>query len=213
MTLAATLSHFSKTYPLAESTPSTPARASGRSYPEMDDNTLMQHIHAKDQEAMVALHSRYVNLLYSISLRVLHDATLAEEATQEAFFKVWQSAHQFNPAQGTVPGWLARIARNMAIDRRRMEQRRAAVNTDVEINDEIYALHQPGSGDSHPDEMHAAIRHALDRLPPEQAKLITLSYFGGLSHSDLSEMLGIPLGTVKTRLQMGMARLRAVWKE
>lgn len=212
MTLTATFPTYINTHRRVEVSVREQSQAA-LNYAEMDDNTLMGCVQNKDQDAMVALHSRYVNLLFTISLRVLHDAGMAEDSTQESFFKVWQSAWQFSPSSGTVAGWLSRIARNMAIDRQRMEHRRAAVNTDIEINEEIRPATSTPNTDTHPDEMNTAIRHALDRLPPEHAKLITLSYFGGLSHSDLSEMLGIPLGTVKTRIQMGMSRLRAVWSE
>jgi RNA polymerase sigma-70 factor, ECF subfamily len=213
MTLAIPFPAFSLPRRQSDATPRDQPAPANTIYNDLDDNTLMVYVQARDQDAMLTLHGRYVNLLFSISLRVLHDINLAEESTQEAFFKVWQCAYQFSPASGTVAGWLARIARNMAIDRQRAEQRRIPLNNEFEMDDELGTMIADGQGDLHADEIGTAIRHALGKLPPEHAKLITLSYFGGLSHSDLSEMLGIPLGTVKTRIQMGMSRLRAVWKE
>lgn len=175
----------------------------------MDDLLLIEHVQAREQDAMLKLHARYVDLVYSIVYRVLNEPTVAEEATQDAFMKVWQNAHSFDPARGPLVAWLARIARNSAIDHLRLRTRQSGRDESLEAADEARALPLPD--DWQDRERVQGLKMALDALPPEQAQVITLSYYGGMSQSDISEQLGLPLGTVKTRMRIGMQKLKDAW--
>jgi RNA polymerase sigma-70 factor (ECF subfamily) len=176
----------------------------------MDDLTLIQQINLHDQSAMVMLHERYANLIYSIAWRVLNDDMIAEEATQDAFMKVWQNASQFDGQRGTVIAWLVGIARNVAIDKLRQGNRQVPV-MENEITDsdngEIFNL---------PDDWQAkerleGLRFAVQSLPAEQSIVIELSYYGGMSSTEIADYLSLPLGTVKTRIRLGMQKLRTAW--
>ena len=179
---------------------------------EPGDGALLRRIAAGDGEALLALHRRYVNLVYSMAWRVLQDAGLAEEVTQDVFLKLWQKGESYDPARGSFSGWLLSVTRFAAIDRLRREGRRPVL-------DEL-----PGgeSRDGAPLESllptdHAAwergqhLRLLLGQLPADQRQVIELAYFGGLTHSELAEALGVPLGTVKGRLRLGLEKLRSSW--
>ncbi len=158
---------------------------------------------------MLVLHRRYVDLIYSIVYRVLNEPTAAEEAAQDAFMKVWQNAASFDAVRGPLVAWLARIARNTAIDHLRLRTRQSGMDESLDDAEEARSLPMPD--DWHDRERVQGLQMALDALPPEQAQVIKLSYYGGLSQSDISETLGLPLGTVKTRMRIGMQKLKDAW--
>ncbi len=176
----------------------------------MDDFVLISRIQTRDQEAMLALHARYVNLVYSIAFRILGEATAAEEATQDAFMKVWQSAASYEPERGAPAAWLVRIARNVSIDRLRRLERREGLDDSLEVIGEERMNALPSEWPER--ERMPELKLAIQQLPPEQAQAIALAYFGGLSHQDISDQLKIPLGTVKTRIRLGLQRLKSVWE-
>jgi RNA polymerase sigma-70 factor (ECF subfamily) len=174
----------------------------------IDDLTLLTRIRNHDQEAIQALHQRYANLVYSITYRVLNDATAAEEAMQDTFLKVWQSAQSFDESRGAPLAWLSRIARNTAIDYTRLRARRVTVDDTFDIDDGRMLPLPDGWQDR---ERTQALRQALSLLPSEQGQVLALAYFGGLSQSDIADQLKIPLGTVKTRMRIGLQKLREAW--
>lgn len=177
----------------------------------MEDQALIARIQAKDQDAMLLLHARYANLVYSIAYRVLSEQAAAEEATQDTFMKVWLNAASYAVERGAVPAWLTRIARNVAIDRLRSRTRQTGRDDDsVELSDESHALPIPNDWQNARERL-PELRSALEQLPPEQAQVIALAYFGGLSQSDIALQLSLPLGTVKTRMRLGLQRLRDAW--
>jgi RNA polymerase sigma-70 factor (ECF subfamily) len=177
----------------------------------MDDLALIDQIKQRDQDAMVTLHSRYVDLIYSIVYRVLSDAGVAEEAVQDAFLKVWQNAGQFDRQRGPFVAWLIGIARNVAIDKLRQRGRQVKIAEDnpLEDNEERAAFHLPD--DWQDRERVNSLRFAVQALPAEQQQVIELSYYGGMSQSEIAEQLSLPLGTVKTRMRLGMQKLRDAW--
>lgn len=135
------------------------------------------------------------------------DETTADELVQDAMLLVWRKAALFDPARAAASTWIFSIARNLRVDAWRLERRRAALAEGVE---QVFAPAEPGS-----DELvalagrEAALRKALCDLPREQAHLVLLSYFEDRSHSQIASSVGLPLGTVKSRLRMALARLRA----
>jgi RNA polymerase sigma-70 factor (ECF subfamily) len=176
----------------------------------MDDLALISRIQTRDQEAMLALHARYVNLLYSVAFRILGEATAAEEATQDAFMKVWQNAATYEPERGAPAAWLVRIARNVAIDRLRRLDRRQGLDDSLEVVGEERMNALPNEWFER--ERLPELKLAVQQLPTDQRQVIALAYFGGMSHQDIADQLQIPLGTVKTRIRLGIQRLKAVWE-
>jgi RNA polymerase sigma-70 factor (ECF subfamily) len=178
---------------------------------EMNDQALIEQIKLRDQEAMVTLHSRYADLMYSIAYRILEDSLTAEECVQDAFMKVWQSASQYDTQRGTLVAWLIGITRNVAIDRLRQRGRQMPTPPQQLPDDSETELAYNLPNDWRDRERANGLRFAVQSLPPEQRQVIELSYFGGMSQSDISETLKLPLGTVKTRMRLGMQKLRDAW--
>ncbi len=179
---------------------------------EQEDVQLLQAIGRGDQEALLVLHRRYVNLVYSMAWRVLQDVGLAEEVTQDIFLKLWRKGHQYDAARGRFSSWLLSVTRFAAIDRLRREGRQprpAELGTGDDDNSDALERLLPTDHASWERGQH--LRLVLAQLPPDQRQIIELAYFGGLTHSELAEYLGLPLGTVKGRLRLGMEKLRFLW--
>lgn len=179
---------------------------------ELEDGELLQAVARGDQDALLTLHRRYVNLVYSMAWRVLQDAGLAEEVTQDIFLKLWDKGQRYDPARGRFSSWLLSVTRFAAIDRLRREGRRprqAEIVTGDQ--DEAAALERLLPTDHAAWERGQHLRLVLAQLPPDQRQIIELAYFGGLTHSELAEQLGLPLGTVKGRLRLGLEKLRSLW--
>jgi RNA polymerase sigma-70 factor (ECF subfamily) len=180
----------------------------GRS--DMDDKQLITEIRRRNQEAMLQLYQRYADLVYSIAYRVLDDPASAEECLQDVFLRVWQRIDQYDAERGAFATWLARIARNMAIDRLRQMARRVTVSEEL-LSDEM----QPAMAflEAWADRDRAEnVRAMIESLPAEQVQVIALSYYGGMTQAEIAEYLGIPLGTVKTRMRSALQKLREAWE-
>ena len=179
---------------------------------EPDDGVLLQRTAAGDSDALLALHKRYANLVYSMAWRVLQDVGLAEEVTQDVFMKLWRQGQRYDPARSRFSAWLLSVTRFAAIDRLRQEGRRpSVVDLPGEDPEQQTALEQLLATDHASWERGQHLRLLLSQLPAEQRQAVELAYFGGLTHSELAEQLGLPLGTVKGRLRLGLERLRALW--
>jgi RNA polymerase sigma-70 factor, ECF subfamily len=179
---------------------------------EPDDGVLLRRSAAGDNDALLALHKRYANLVYSMAWRVLQDVGLAEEVTQDVFMKLWRQGQRYDPDRGRFSAWLLSVTRFAAIDRLRQEGRRpSAVDLPGEDADQQTAMEQLLATDHERWERGQHLRLLLSELPPEQRQVVELAYFGGLSHGELAEQLGLPLGTVKGRLRLGLERLRGLW--
>jgi RNA polymerase sigma-70 factor (ECF subfamily) len=177
---------------------------------EAGDEELIHRITDGDSEAVRFLYARYGRLVFGLAMSVTGDASAAEEICQDVFLKVWEKAATYRADKGKVVTWLARIARNRAIDSLRARRAHdAEASPDPE---EQGAAADPGSDpaerlwQSLRDE---AVREAVASLPPEQRRVLTLAFFKGLSHRQIAEQLGEPLGTVKTRIRDAMLKLRA----
>ena len=184
-------------------------RSESRAMTELTDSALLSQIADHSQPAMLAIYRRYGGLVYSLALQTLRRPTLAEEVTQDVFLKLWQQPERWNPALGQLSSWLLTITRNAAIDRLRREARHQASDWPAEADDAGLSLA--------PDVAAGAdgqlLRDLLQQRPPDQRELIELAFYRGYTHSELAEGLGIPLGTVKTRLRTGMQKLRALWEQ
>jgi RNA polymerase sigma-70 factor (ECF subfamily) len=175
---------------------------------------LLQQIAQQDQQALLTLYQQYGNLVYGLSLRVLRQPAMAEEITQDIFLKLWRQPDRWNPSLGQFSSWLLTITRNAAIDRLRREGRQAPASW--EQTDESSDLFSDASSfvANQANWVNGQIlRRLLQSLPSEQRQLIELAFYEGYTHSELAELLHLPLGTVKTRLRMGMQKLRLLWEE
>lgn len=168
------------------------------------DVALIARIVARDEGAVGELYDRHNRLLFGLILRILRDRSEAEEVLQEVFFQVWNRAETYNAGLGLPAGWLVRIARNRAIDRLRANAVRLRA-LDAAPAPEETATPEASAALS---EQQRLVARALARLPTDQRTLIEQAYFLGLTQSELSERLRIPLGTVKTRIRSGMLALR-----
>ena len=177
--------------------------------PEIDDNQLVKRVAQGDERAFLTLYDCYVGRVHGLTLRILGDPMLAEEATQDTFLKLWSRAHTYLAERGSLLLWLLTIARRTALDRLRLEGRRPMLS---DSNDPTEALQTIPNGDSLPEENRWRSMHfAVQSLSPEHRQVIELAYYQGLSQSEIAEVLGWPLGTVKTRLRAAMDHLRQDW--
>jgi RNA polymerase sigma-70 factor (ECF subfamily) len=185
---------------------------------QLRDDELVRRIADRDLRAFETLYDRYGDLVYSVSLRILGDAYMAEDVTQDVFTRVWHRPEQFDLQRGKFTTWLLSIARNRSIDHRRSQARRQRHETlpAIEAEDDVLP-----SGDERDDpalvtvlqDERAAVRRAMDVLPQEQRLAIALAYFGGLTQQEIANKLGQPLGTVKTRIRLGMQKMRAALQQ
>ena len=187
-------------------------------YTALPDEDLMERLGRRDLGAFEALYDRYGDLVYSVSLRIVGDSYVAEDVTQDVFLRVWRRPEQFDFSRGRFVTWLMSVARNRSIDQRRSQSRRMrheAAPSGEEDEDVLPA--EPGRDDpalaAVLSEERAAVRQAMEVLPPEQRLAIQLAYFGGLTQQEIANKLGQPLGTVKTRIRLAMQKMRRVLDE
>ena len=168
-----------------------------------DEMRLVARIRAGDQQAMSELYDRYSKVVYAVALRVLQDAAGAEDVLQDVFLQLWRNPDAFDASRGSLAAWLAVIARHRSIDRLRKRR------PETDIEDCVIA-----SGPDLRDETERAlliekVRGALDGMSPEQRQAMELAFFQGLTHTEIAEKTGEPLGTIKTRIRSGLQQLRA----
>ncbi|MDX1990977.1 MAG: sigma-70 family RNA polymerase sigma factor [bacterium] len=175
-----------------------------------DDSKLIQRIMARDESALSDIYQRYSRLVYSLALRVVQNNVLAEEVTQDAFLKVWSQPQTWDPKRGRLVAWLLTITRHAAIDRLRKEQRRP-LQSALELDDALNMVGSVGVMDDPAWQDGRLLRSLLEQLPTDQIRAIELAFFGGMSHSEIAESLNLPLGTVKTRVRLGLQKLKTLW--
>lgn len=174
---------------------------------DADDGQLLDRVAAGDADALGALYDRYARVLFGVLYRMLGSPEAAEEVAQDAFHSVWRQARSYRAERGSVRTWLLAISRNAAVDWRRTKGRRMAREAAI---DEAADLAAAGSVEGYVVASLGArrVRAAVGALPPEQRDVLTLAFWGGLSQSEIAQRIGIPLGTVKSRVRLGMAKLR-----
>jgi RNA polymerase sigma-70 factor (ECF subfamily) len=169
------------------------------------DLALVTAVRSGDQSAMAALYDRYSSIVYSVALRVLQDTGAAEDVLQDIFMQLWRKPAAFDASRGNMAAWLAVIARNRAID----ALRRRRPQDDI---DEVMISVEPDLA-SEAERSRAAekVRGALKAMPPAQRAALEMAYFEGLTHAEIAEKTGDPLGTIKTRIRTGLLTLRKVF--
>jgi RNA polymerase sigma-70 factor (ECF subfamily) len=170
---------------------------------------LLQRIQAGDEEALLTLHARYVNLVFSVAYQVLDDRMAAEEVAQDTFMRLWEKAATFDPEKGEFITWLLTITRRLAIDSLRKRQRREPRQDMVFIDENPDLWENLLSTET--SELRRSLIGVMRQLPVEQRDAIRLAYFYGMSHADIAAFCSVPLGTVKTRIRQGMHKLRHIW--
>ena len=174
---------------------------------EPGDDALVDRMRAGDESALAILYDRWSDRVHSLAAHLLRDKRDAEDMVEETFWQAWRGAARFDAGRGAVGTWLLTICRSRALDRLRARRRRPE---DVGLDD------VPPAEDPHGDPMAAMVmnetgrivREALGELPAEQRQAVELAYFRGLSQSEIAEQTGQPLGTIKTRVRLAMAKLR-----
>jgi RNA polymerase sigma-70 factor (ECF subfamily) len=180
-------------------------------YEGLDEAQLLSMIQREDRQALEALYDRYGGAVYSLAMRMLSDSGAAQEVTQDTFFNIWRRASSYHPRRGKVTAWLFSIAHHRTIDELR---RRRRVQDHVQHGVDL--SNKPSDGADDPVAYATAqyersqLKEALHTLRVEQREVVVLAYFGGLTHSEIASHLGQPLGTVKTRMRLGLRKLREV---
>jgi len=185
----------------------TRATMSVLSNSDVSDGELIRRVGSGDRSAFDALYRRYARPVFGLALRRLGDRGRAEDAVQETFASVWRAAGSYKPERGPGAPWLYAVARNAIVDNGRAKR-----EPPVDAPDEV-------AGDEGPAERAESgwiswrVHRALAELPENERQVIELAYWGGRSQSEIADLLGIPLGTVKTRTRTGLSRLAAVLED
>ncbi len=181
-----------------------------RELAHLSDEALVALAARSEQSALAELYDRFGRPAYGLALRILRDEALAEDAVQEAFLALWRTAGRFVPERGKASTWILTLVHRRAVDIVRREERRR-----------VDALEQAPEQESQEDVDEEAwlrlqrerVQDALRKLPDQQREAIELAYYGGFTQSELAERLGQPLGTIKSRMFGGLARLRELLGE
>jgi RNA polymerase sigma-70 factor (ECF subfamily) len=178
-------------------------------YQALEDLELLAQIGQQDRDALATLYERYGRRVFALAVRILSDPIGAEEVTQDVFMSVWRRGASYTSKKGKFTTWLFSIAHNRTIDELRKRRRdRSRENDDIDDHLNIQ------SGDISPADAavaqseYAKIRAAMENLPREQKNVVELSYFKGLTQTEIATKTGQPLGTVKTRMRLALKKLR-----
>jgi RNA polymerase sigma-70 factor (ECF subfamily) len=176
-----------------------------RDLAHLSDEGLLSLIASSDEEALAELYDRFGGVAYGVALRILRDEALAQDAVQEAFLAVWRTADRFLAERARASTWVLTIVHRRAVDLVRREDRRRV--------EPLESAPEPAGAETVEETaelgfQRRVVQEALRRLPPEQRQALELGYYGGLTQSELAERLDAPIGTIKSRMFTGLARLR-----
>jgi RNA polymerase sigma-70 factor, ECF subfamily len=171
-----------------------------------DDKALLERVLARDQSAMAEIFDRYSGMAYSVAMRVVKDSAQAEDVMQDVFFQVWQNPGAFVSDRGSLGAWLAVVVRNRAIDviRRRKP-------TDA-VEDVILPASTNVAAEVEHRTLIERVRNVMKDLPPEQRESVELAFFEGMTHAEIAQKKGEPLGTVKTRIRTALMSVRKAFQ-
>ncbi len=182
-------------------------------YESLGDENLLTLIAHGDKDALECFYERYSTQVFSLTRYMLRDEAIAEEITQDVFLALWQKASTFNPQRGSPKGWLMSIAHHRVIDHVRSSKRaRASIDRvahDFSNLQTLYHVHT--EEDAYRNMDRQEVMKALQTIPEAQRTVILMSYYEGYSQSEIATLLDQPLGTVKTRIRLGMQKLRAIF--
>jgi RNA polymerase sigma-70 factor (ECF subfamily) len=175
---------------------------------ERDDTSLLRGVQGGDDASLAALYDRYGGVAYGLALRITGDATTAEDAVQDAFVSLWKQAPRFDAERGQVRSWLLTIVHHRAVDAVRRRAHRPERQLPEGAEEFLVDAQR------RPDELAErsiearAIREAVSRIPDDQRRTVEMAYFEGMTHVEISRAMGVPLGTVKSRLRIAMEKMR-----
>jgi len=171
------------------------------------EHELLALVRQRTREGFNYLYENYSGAIYSVILTIVSDPEQASDTLQEVFVKIWKQIETYDEQKGRLYTWMVQIARNSSIDVVRSKKYQAH-QQNREITESVYKV---GDNDFNPDNI--GIRKAVHQLKKEHKELVDLSYFQGYTQEEMSEMLKIPLGTVKTRMRSAMMQLRKIFKQ
>jgi RNA polymerase sigma-70 factor, ECF subfamily len=179
----------------------------GRQYLVLADEDLISMVEAADADAFATLYDRHSHAAFSLAYRMMGERQAAEDLAQDAFLKVWRSASSYRAERGSVRTWILSIVHNRGIDQIRSQASRRRTQDKIEAST---PRSQPSEAFAQTwrNSQRDQIREALNTLPPEQLKILELAYFSGYTHVQISELLRLPLGTVKGRMRLGLKKIR-----
>ncbi len=174
---------------------------------QQSDAAILRQIVARDPRSMELLYDRYGGIAYALAVRVLGDAGAAEDVVQEAFFNIWRQGTSYDTTRGSVRTWLLTVVHHRAIDR--IRSMRAKTRGDVAIDSMLSLQAKEDTWTTVSAGLERErVRAAVATLPPEQQQVVEMAYFAGLTQAEIAERVGIPLGTVKGRMRLAVAKLR-----
>jgi RNA polymerase sigma-70 factor, ECF subfamily len=171
--------------------------------------SLIERIIRRDRQALSALYDRYAKVIYSVAYRSLGSVEESEEVVMDVFAKIWTTADRYNADKARVDTWIFMMTRSRTLDRLRSKQRRIKLTEAIVVED-LPTSTNDNSVDLEIADRRTQILTALATLPPEQRQVLELAYYGGWSHCEIAEQTGMALGTVKTRIRLGLEKLRSI---
>jgi RNA polymerase sigma-70 factor (ECF subfamily) len=179
----------------------------GRQYLILADEDLIALVEADDADAFATLYDRHSRAAFSLAYRMMGERQAAEDLAQDAFLKVWRGASSYRAERGSVRTWILSIVHNRGIDKLRSQASRRKTQERIEAS---APRSQPSEAfaDTWRNSQRDQVREALNTLPAEQLKILELAYFSGYTHVEISELLSLPLGTVKGRMRLGLKKIR-----
>jgi RNA polymerase sigma-70 factor (ECF subfamily) len=179
----------------------------GEEYLLLGDEDLISLVEANDAQAFAVLYDRHSRAAYSLAYRMMGKRQAAEDLVQDAFLKVWRAAGSYRAERGSVQTWLLSIVHNRGIDQLRSLASHRRTQDRIEAS---APKSQPSEAfaESWRNSQSEQVREALKTLPPEQLKILELAYFSGYTHVEIAKLLGLPLGTVKGRMRLGLKKVR-----
>jgi len=179
----------------------------GRQYLILADEDLISLVEAADAEAFATLYDRHSRAAFSLAYRMMGERQASEDLAQDAFLKVWRSASSYRAERGSVRTWILSIVHNRGIDQIRSQASRRRRQEEMEAS---APRSQPSEAfaETWRNSQREQVREALGTLPPEQLKILELAYFSGYTHMEISNLLDLPLGTVKGRMRLGLKKIR-----
>jgi RNA polymerase sigma-70 factor (ECF subfamily) len=179
----------------------------GRQYLILADEDLISLVETGDADAFATLYDRHSRAAFSLAYRMMGERQAAEDLAQDAFLKAWRGAGSYRPERGSVRTWILSIVHNRGIDQLRSHASRRRTQDKIEATT---PLSQPSEAfaETWRNSQRDQVREAMGTLPSEQLKILELAYFSGYTHVEISELLGLPLGTVKGRMRLGLKKIR-----
>ena len=178
-------------------------------YQGLTDLELLAQISKQDREALATLYDRYGRRVFALAVRILNDPVGSEEVTQDVFMSVWRRGASYTSKKGKFTTWMFSIAHNRTIDELRKRRRdRSRENDDIEDHYDLKSSDISPADAAVAQSEYAKVKAAMDNLPEEQKSVVELSYFKGLTQTEIATKTGQPLGTVKTRMRLALKKLR-----